>query len=262
MKIRKIRSGVWAICLAFGFMGCSNEQTFLPDLEGNMVGYVLTCDEFADPLDDHGGVLVSTFGAAHIAQIHTDARGRFEFRNLPAGTYDLFFEKSGFGNMKQIGIQHLGGKPTILGLSFNGSNQGSFRLYQLPTTQITQLSLENDTLSGEFDFAGDQPNNLTLMMFLSDESDFVTGEAKKIVTRYMAMTNGVYQGRMRAGDLPFQPGEIVYYRAAVVVGDGIFFSSNNIAFIEPDTYINYNTGRIIYPNLGNESDQFSYVSPE
>jgi hypothetical protein len=261
MKIRKIGSGVWAVWLAFGFIGCSIEPTFLPDLNGNLVGYVVTCDEFANPLDDHSGVLVSTFGAVHNAQIHTDARGRFEFRNLPAGTYDLYLEKSGFGNMKQTGIQHLGGKPTILGLSFTGSNQDAFRLYQLPTTQITKLSVGNDSLSGEFVFTGDQPYDLTVMLFLSDESDFATGEAKKIATRYLSLINGAYQGRMYAGDLPFHPGETVYYRAAVVVGNDILYSSNNIAFIAPDTYINYNTGRIIYPNLGNESEQYSYVSP-
>jgi hypothetical protein len=261
MNIRKIGSGVWAIFLAFGFMGCGNEPNLLPDLDGSLVGYVVTCDEFADPLDDHGGVVVSAKGAPHVAQMHTDARGRFEFRNLPAGTYDLYFEKSGFGNMKQTGIQHLGGKPTILGLSFTGSNQDAFRLYQLPTTQITKLSVGNDTLSGEFVFTGDQPYELTVMLFLSDESDFATGEAKKIATRYMSMINGIFQGRMYAGDLPFQPGETVYYRAAVVVGKDILYGSNNIAFIAPDTYINYNTGRIIYPNLGNESEQYSYVSP-
>ena len=261
MKCIQAKSAFLAVSLVCGLLSCK-EETLLPDLEGSLVGYVFTNDEFSQRLEDHSGVMITAIGAAYIDQSHSDASGRFEFRRLPAGTYELHLEKPGFGTIKQSGIQHLGGKPTILGLTFNGSTWGAFEIYRQPTTQIVNLNIENDTLTGEFSFTGERPYSLTLMLYLSAERNFISTEATWIVIRYLSRNNDVFNCPVYATEFPFQPGAAVYYRGAVVNGKEILYNSNTIGIIDPDIYVNYYTGRIIYPNLGNESGEFSFIFQE
>jgi hypothetical protein len=245
----------------YGLNSC-NENISLPDLDGNLVGYVLTNDEFKNPMDDNGDVMVSINGLGTTFSTRTDAGGRFEFKSLPAGTYELIFEKAGYGTLKYKEVKHLGGKPTVIGLDFNGSDWESFRLYQIPTTQIVDLTIANDTLSGEFIFSGYMPDYLSLMMYLSDVPEFTVHEANKIIVRPLVKYNGEYSIPMNSTDLQFQPGQTIYFRAAVFVAFEHSWTSNSIGIMDDDTYYIYDFNRIIYPTFGDVSDTYSYVLPE
>jgi hypothetical protein len=251
-----------AVIFAFSIVSCKKESLLLPDLEGSLVGYVFTCDEFAKQIDDQNGILVSAYGRSGIARTHTDNDGRFEFKHLQAGTYELILEKAGYGTLKRSGVQHLGGKPTIIGLYFDGSTWNGLYLFQIPGTKIMDLAVDHDTLRGNFVFTGDLPEYLSLMIYLSDEQDFVNSEARTIITRCAVNNNGQYFFRMLCTELPFQPGDTLYYRAAVYIATDYFCDYNDLVIIDTDTYFNYTLNRIVYPVLGDESETFSFVYPE
>ena len=261
MKNKRTGSGLLAVCLVCGLLSCK-EEIVLPDLEGNLVGYVFTFDEFANPNEDHKGVLVTACGVARIDQTHTDANGRFEFRHLPAGTYELHMEKAGYGTMKEFGVQHLGGEPTILGLNFNGPNSSSaFFIYKLPTAKIINLSLKDDSLFCGFDFAGEEPDIIYLLILLSDEQNFTDDKTKEIVKLGLVNVNGDYQGILNREYLHFEAGETVYYKAAVIAwGGNPSISYNGIHGI--DNYFDYESNRTVYPNTGEMSAQYSFVFQE
>lgn len=257
MKYKRTKAGCLVVCLVCGWLSCK-EETLLPDLEGNLVGYVYTFDEFASPKEDHHGVLVTAYGVAHINQTQTDANGRFEFRQLPAGTYELQMEKAGYATMKAFGVQHLGGKPTTLGLNFSSStNCEAFFLYELPTTLIIELSVENDTLYGEFNFSDGHPEYVPLRIYLSDRPNFTSSDAVKVIERTLNYSNSKFWCPIWSEDFPFQSGETVYFRGAV------FFRTNLVIFnriiVGIDSYFDADNNQTVYPNLGNESEQFSYT---
>ncbi len=258
MKYKRTKAGCLAVCLVCGWLGCK-EEILLPDLEGNLVGYVYTFDEFANPKEDHHGVLVTAYGVAQINQAHTDANGRFEFRQLPAGTYELHMEKDGYGTMKEFGVQHLGGEPTILGFNFNGPNSSSaFFIYELPTAKITNLSMTNDALSCGFDFTGEEPEIIYLLILLSDEENFPGDKIKEIVKLGLVNVNGDYQGFLNRDYLHFETGETVYYKAAVIAWGGSPSTSYN-GILGIDNYFDYESNRTVYPNTGEMSAQYSFV---
>jgi hypothetical protein len=261
MKFNQTNSGFLAICMVCVLLACK-EEILVPDLKGSLVGYVYTFDEYANTLDDHSGVLVTAYGMELAAFRHTDANGRFEFRQLPAGTYELHIEKTGFGTMKQFGVQHLGGRPTTLGLAFSGSaNSQAFFIYKLPTTQIVNLSVVNDTLSGEFIFTGEPREYISLRIYFSDEPDFIASEAVKVINRTLFNNSGNFSCRIWSiYELPFEAGETVHFKASIYTEAWLYMMNRSINGI--DTYVDLESNQIIYPNLGDESDQFSFVFPE
>jgi hypothetical protein len=261
MKLFRYRILVIAILAGYGLNSC-NEIISLPDLDGNLVGYVLTNDEFGNATDDKKDVLVSINGLPGSFSTKTDAGGRFEFIGLSAGTYELIFEKTGYGTLKYKEVKHLGGEPTIIGLNIYGNNWESFRLYQYPTTRISNLTIVNDTISGEFVFSGYKPFYLSLMMYLSDVPEFTIHEARRIIFRHLDNYTGEYRSPMNTADLPFQPGQTVYFRAAVFIAFEHAWYSNAISLVDDDTYYLHEFNRMLYPTFGDESDTFSYVVPE
>lgn len=250
-----------AVIIGFTAYSCK-EDIFLPDLEGSLVGYVFTFDEYANLLEDHSGVKVSALGVARVFETHPDAAGRFEFKNLPAGTYELHFEKQGFGMLKHFGVQHLGGKPTTLYLDFSGSsNSAAFFIYQMPTSQIVNLSFENDTLTGTFTFSGAQPESLGLRIYLSGEPDFALEEATTTFNGRLYKLNGNYSSPFYTSELPFAPGQLVYYRARVYNTAGSIYVFSDRLVVGIDTYFDFENNETIYPNLGDESELYSFIFP-
>jgi hypothetical protein len=47
--------GILPVCLVCGLLSCKDENN-ISDLEGSLVGYVMTQDEFTNPLPDHKAV--------------------------------------------------------------------------------------------------------------------------------------------------------------------------------------------------------------
>jgi hypothetical protein len=176
--------------------GCRNTITE-PDLKGNMVGYVYTFDEYHNLLNTHDKVLVTALGNGKYTT-KTNVDGRFEFKDIPAGTYEVDMEKEGFGTMKQFGVQHLGGQPTLLGQAYYDYNMYAFFLFQTVTSTITDLSYKKDTLSAILDFHGHDPStfNVFLLVYFSGSEGFVITDAEYSAVVYMAKIQYVYKGEI------------------------------------------------------------------
>jgi hypothetical protein len=238
--------------------GCRNTVT-QPDLTGSLVGYVYTFDEYAQLLDDHSNVLITAVGLKP-SETHTDNTGRFEFKDLPAGTYELHIEKEGFGTMKQFGIKHLGGKPTVLGLSFLYDYDGAFFIYQMPTSEIQNLSIENDTLTASFTFTGTAPDHMSVQLYFSTEPDFTITEGLLSRNVYLILKKGQYTGPVYSQYLPFN-GMKVYFKACILNRSFYVIDFGNRAVRGIDTYYDYTDQTTIYPNIGDVSAEYSTVFP-
>jgi hypothetical protein len=250
----------YIVCLLMLLSSCSKEN-LVPDLEGSLVGYVYTFDEFANQLADRSGVLVTVVGGKN-RTAYTDENGRFEIAGLATGTYELRFEKPGFGILKQFGIQHLGGMPTTLGLSYSGAiNSSAFFIYELPKTRLTSASVSGSKLSCTFSFKVPEPSSMSVMLYISDKNGFKTSEASQTLNCWLTRENNSYVCNIDSRNFAFSKGQTVYGRACQLMRRGAVtdYGSRIIAGI--DTYTDFTTNTIIYPNLGNESEQFSFIVP-
>jgi hypothetical protein len=246
------------ILFALGVAGCRKTIT-QPDLTGSLVGYIFAFDEYATLLDDHGNIKVTALGKGQFST-RSDKNGRFEFKDLPAGTYELHIEKDGFGTLKQFGIQHLGGKPTTLGMFYDHSTNGyAFFIYRIPTIDIVNLSVVKDTLSAELRFSNTAPDNLGFQIYYSDKEGFQIPEAKLVNVVYLEKKNNLYKGKMYETVSHFTEGEKVYFRACELNRRNSITLYFSRIIVGIDYYNDLATNAIIYPNLGNESEQYSFV---
>jgi hypothetical protein len=249
---------------------CKKDE-FLPDLKGSLVGYVYTFDDFSQIKNDHSGVLILALGKNEIYRTFSDRNGRFEFKNLPAGTYELRFAKPGFGTLRQFDIKHLGGEPTVLNMVFDHSSNGSaFFLYELPDTKISDLNIKNDSIYCNCSFTGAQHESMYIQLFVSRQDNFDSKSAELILNNLnIAKKGDKYSGQLyylttfeRIPGLPFKPGEKIYFRACA----SPFYASgitlfNHWYLFGIDSYFDYESNRVVYPALGKESAQYSYIMP-
>ncbi len=257
-----MRTAVIAVFVVCGLLFSCTKDNLVPNLEGSLVGYVYTFDEFAVQLKDRSDVAVTALGLNHYTTCYTDEAGRFEFTELPTGTYELVIHKPGFGTLRQEGIKHLGGMPTTLGLSFSpATNSEAFFIYQLPKTEIIDLKVENNKFTAKFRFYTPEPERMNLLLYLSDKSGFQSAEAKQVVTVYLQKTQGEFTCYLNFPAFSFKPGEKVYYKANILNRKGALTDFNGRTIIGVDSYIDYRTNKTVYPNLGDESDQYSFIMP-
>jgi hypothetical protein len=176
------------------------------------------------------------------------------------GTYNLSFEKEGFGTMKMFGIQHLGGQPTIIGYYYE---YVPF-LFKNITTQITAIEYRNDTIISDLAFSGAyRPDRIDMRLFFSSDEnvEILSPEATKnfelwaIGSKYLTFFGEVSK------DLPFAPGETVYCKAAIYTELGGIGVYNLYSIWGMNSYYDFETNTTVFPNLSDESDEFSFTMP-
>jgi hypothetical protein len=257
MKIKHLTPDFFIVAIIGLWLTACEREVIVPDLKGNLVGYLLTYNEFEYyPLVDNSRVLIETKGLDGNYSTYSDDKGRYEFTDLPAGTYDLNFSKEGFGKSVLRGVRHLGGKPTIIGYNDNQRMYVYTRLYKIPSTQIEDISLENDSLVAKFNFENTEKDFVPVYMYFSDHPDFENKEAEVRGFNFEKV-NGQFRALFNKADLPFQTGAAVYCRASVVSSDLYGCLRVN----ENNEYTFCTSADIIYPTLGHESNQFSFIFP-
>jgi hypothetical protein len=85
-----------------GNSGTDGNQLDTGTIYGNLVVY----NEFSWPMSDSSGVTVSLNVGSKVHTTTSDASGNYYFHGLQSGTYNLTYQKSGFGTMKVFGISH------------------------------------------------------------------------------------------------------------------------------------------------------------
>ncbi len=244
------------------FQGCSKDD-YLPGLTGNMVGFVYTFDEFGNLQEDRSHVKVTAIGLDESYSASSNSKGRFVLEEVPTGTYELHLRKEGFGTMKQFGVQHLGGKPTIL--LNNRDDEQAYFLYKMPESSIEHLNIVNDSLTCRFTFViiPDPSSYLPLKVYFSSLDNFTRQNAEYVEDARVWRSDGKYWSIFNFYNSPFDPGETVYYIACRYTRAGYVqppYQNWNVYGV--DNYFDYELNETIYPNLGDESDQYSFTFPE
>jgi hypothetical protein len=237
-----------------------------PGLKGNMVGYVVTFDEYSKPFAEHNKVLVMAIGEGKVFTTATDKKGRFEFDRLPTGTYELQFEKKGFSTLKQFGIQHLGGEPTIL--NFDLSNYTAYFLFQKISGNISIIKIENDSIYCQCSFVMPQPDQISIQLFVSQDPDFRIDETAPVLPNlWLSRRGDIYKGALfyatdffSAPGLPYDAGETVYLKALICPNYSTSMVVYNKYVNGIMTYFDYDKNLVIYPGLSSESELFTYVT--
>jgi len=262
MRFRLCTLSIIILLLPSIYHGCSKED-YLPGLTGNMVGYLYTFDEFGNMLDDHSNVKITALGMHESYSTHSNSKGRFVLEDIPTGTYELHFEKEGFGVLKQFGVQHLGGKPTIL-LNSRDEEQ-SYILCKMPASIIDYLYIENDSMTCEFTFhiIPNPSSSFQLKVYFSSSDNFTRQNAEYIENVRIWYTDGKYWSRFHFDVTPFSPGETVYYKACrYTIPSYIQPPYQNWNVYGVYSYFDYELNETIYPNLGDESEQYSFTFQE
>ena len=151
------------------FSACSEKDGSL-NLEGDIIGYAFCFDEYGNRLEDFSGIQVVTEPGRRYSAV-TDKHGFYELKNVIDGTYNLSFEKEGFGTMKMFFIQHSGGMPTII--TYYGNDDVAPFLYKNITTQFTHIEFQNNSIIAGFKFSGEYiPERMDIVLFFSSFEDF------------------------------------------------------------------------------------------
>ncbi len=157
MKIFKILIALHTLVF---LSGCDkNEEKIF--IKGNIVGFVNLIDENGNEVDDKSGVNVSIEEIS--ASVDTNEDGRFELADVPAGTYNLIFNKTGYGINKRFSYQFIGGNvPALL---------SETTMYEQPKTEIQSLDITND--DNMINILGNtlETDRYSFQIFLNDSSN-------------------------------------------------------------------------------------------
>jgi hypothetical protein len=248
-------------------VSCSKEDEYDPHIKGSIIGYAMLTDQYGNILDDHSGITVYTEPFRNFA--NTDITGRFEIKAVPTGTYNLRFEKRGFGAMWYPEVHHLGGTPTIIGMP---TSEFYYRnrifLHKDITLQITKMAIyQENRIKIDVPHA-EIPELICLhiRLFFSTSGGFSIADAAYSTNIGVYYTDGYEEsdtgGYFDLSDLPFESGTTVYCKGSLITS-GIYSppESPGYGFSPIDSYDDEALGITVYPNITKESDQYAFVLP-
>ena len=204
-----------------------------PNLTGDLIGFVSLSDLSGIQSQDRSGVTVAVEGTGISAV--TDSSGRWMLRNLPMGTYDIAFSKTGYGTKKSIGYQFVGG---------GQASYGTTSLSQLPGFTVTGLTAtpSGDDITLSFAITGALPAANRHIRIFVGTSAAISSDPKN----YRFVILGILGSTSTAlsGSLPSQ----WFHSYGIPAGQTAYL----IAYAEgydSGAYIDPETGRNWYPNL-------------
>ena len=173
----------------------------------------------------------------------------------------IIFEKEGFGDLKLLGIQHLGGKPTLL----TEISEVIPFIYKNFNETITSMEIRNDTLFVNIPLiVSDFNHGLNLLVYFSTEEEFTreTAQYVKNVRLHTVYDQPFLYNSLRELYLPFEQGETVYFKGCLYTSQySYYIISIGTSIYGISTYYDYEINQLIYPNISDESDQYSFIMP-
>ncbi len=243
MKLNYLTFG---LIIILGISSCSKDDAPTePITKANITGSVNLYDEGTTKVDN-SNMTITIEGSSPIIAATTDTNGNFTLSNVPFGTYNIRYEKTGFGTFKKFGIEHKNNATAILNTPSIGKNA---------TTQITKVEAKisgiNVVLSVTTNPAGSNGNSRYVRYFLSSNANvsnenysyFSSGLVSQINPKEITLLN------RDLINLGFSSGQTIYVR---IYGDS--FWSNE--------YEDPTLNRKIFPNLNaNTTNAVSFIIP-
>lgn len=198
MKIIKILVALHTLVF---LSGCDkNEEKIF--IKGNIVGFVNLIDERGNEVDDKSGINVSMEGISSSADTNED--GRFELTDVPVGTYNLLFDKPGYGVNKRFSYQFIGGNvPALLPAT---------TMYEQPKTEIKSLDITFDNNMINILGKTTETDRYSFEIFINDSSDVSNLNYDYSTGRYSVCCSPMTQfsGSIYLSDTPYSAGKEVY----------------------------------------------------
>jgi hypothetical protein len=209
--------------------------------QSDLVGYVKLHDMSGNPMDNNGGISINAEINGKDLSINSDKTGKFVFSNLETGTYNLTYSGVNLPTIKKYGVTHTGIGSNFIG-SLNISPKAEFKITIFQVTGTT---------TGSYKFSGNysvnEPRNI--IVFFGKSSN--VSKDNFLHTMTISGVNGQL------------PNTINYSNSNLtakgfVLGETIYaIGYPSTAF--PNSYIELETGKLVYPALGEPSNFHSFT---
>lgn len=231
--------GIYSIFSILYLTSCSKSDE-LVNPQSDIVGYVKLYDVSGNPLDDNSGISVIADVNGKITSVNSDKAGKFVFSNLETGTYNFTYSGSNSPTVKKYGVTHTGIGTNFIG-GINISNKPDFKInsYQVRIPY-----------SGAYNLLGTYSKSETrsVIVFFSRSSN--VSKDNFISTQTISLANGQFTNsnwsNSNLTNRGFLIGETIY---------SIAYPTTTYS----NTYIELETGKTIYPALGEPSTVQSFT---
>jgi hypothetical protein len=140
------------ILSCFVFYSCAVDH--IEPMKGNIEGYVRLLDSKIQSsnksTNNHSGVKVVLEGINPAIEVQTDGDGHWIMRDVPAGTYNVSYSKTGFESFKQFSVRHVGGNvstfPYLHDQRETSTEYGPLTTYPYFKDKLELSSVELDTV--------------------------------------------------------------------------------------------------------------------
>ena len=247
--MKNLSLSVLAGFLLIGFGACNDDDADNePVQKGRIVGELRLTDELGVEFTDHSGMSVKANGTS--AGFSADG-GSYVVENLTSGTYDLSFEKTGFGTYKRFNIQVVeGSNATVLsGIDYLG---------QKSTTEITNLSANFNPVDSTYSIGcsiaptplAGSPRAFRLFF----------GKTNSVSSQdYQFTPSNTWQATTSSGQITGYP-RSQFYNNGFSTGETVYLIAYGES-IRTNTYIDPATNKKVFPNvnLNAPSNMVSFV---
>lgn len=221
---------------------------------GTITGNTALYDEFSFKENDLSGIIITLQSGSFQQKDTTNSTGSYQFHGIKTDTYNMSFEKPGFGTMKILGLTHIAGGNTSTAVK-------NIYLLQMPQkTAVDSISLiGNNSFSALFTVTLDtlsfgyvQYYQNFLLYVGKDNTVSNTNYVLKLTSTFTPDGNGGYTAFIDKTTLTniFQPGDSMYVKAYTYNRYVHFTSDPNIYSDQGDGgfYIDPATGLYVFPN--------------
>jgi hypothetical protein len=222
---------------------------------GTSSGNLTLYNEFTFPVADSSGVAVTLRSGNFQQKTSSDTHGHYSFSGIAVGTYNLTYEKEGFGTMKVFGLSHIPGGPLPTFVQ-------DIALLQLPVkTAIKSITGEDSYTYYRLRILLDTSSNSylqytgNLVVLYGNTADVSPSHYLIMHSEYVLNdpATGGYTDYIDKSSLAgyFNPGDTVYVTACTysryvhkIKEPGELFDLGSAGY-----YIDPANGRYVYPNI-------------
>jgi hypothetical protein len=219
---------------------------------GSISGKLSLYSEFSSKESDLSGAIVTLSSGNLTMKDTSDVAGAYQFHGLSTGTYNITYEKPGYGTYKVFGISHIP----------NGIIQTIVQDVSLLEIPV-KTAVQNITAIDHYYFStliiNLDTSSLTyvqyyqnFMILIGKDENVNPNNAVKIYGMANTDGNGNYSYPLDKDNLRvyFQPGESAYVKAATY--NRYVFTGVGLDMIDlgpASYYVDPNSGDYVYPNL-------------
>lgn len=201
--------------------------------KGNIIGFANAFTEAAALLPSFEGTSVLLEGNGLSKTVSTNAEGKYEFTDIPVGTYNFTFTRTGFGTRRIFGKPHAGGS--------NITVNNAMQLVANPSLNITSVTLtpSGNNINGSGTTSGMMipgTTNIFVVAFISTSNTVSNTNYMLATSSFLGGTNTNFTSTFLNVAQNFPAGTQLYFRV---------YGASSANFD-----IDYATGRRIYSNLG------------